>query len=73
VLLPLEHDRQAHKGQHDGLEPRVFGQQDGDVAHKRDVAHHTTHDIGLAVQKALASGVEFGVVCRVVVAFGQEL
>jgi hypothetical protein len=73
TLLPLEHNGQAHKRQHYSLEPRVFGQQDGNVTHKRNVTDNTTHDVCLAGQEILASGVEFGVVCCVVVAFCEEL
>jgi hypothetical protein len=73
LLLSLEDHRQAHEGQHDSLEPRVFSQQNSNITHKRNVAHHTTHDIFFAVQEILASSVEFGIVCCVVVAFCEEL
>jgi hypothetical protein len=73
LLLPLENNSQAHKRQHHSLEPRVLGQQNSNVTHKRNVTDHTTHDVCLAGQEVLASGVEFGVVCCVVVAFCEEL
>lgn len=72
-LLPLHNHRQGHETQHDGLEPRVLAQQDGDVADKRHVADDGADDVGLAVQKRLADGVEFRVVGGVVVALCQEL
>ena len=73
MLLPLEDHRQAHERQHYSLEPRVLGQQNSNITHEGNVADHTTHNIGLAVQEVLATRVEFSIVCCVVVAFGQEL
>lgn len=72
-LFSLEHDGQSHKRQHDRLEPGVLGQQNGnvtDVGHETD---HAAHDVVFAVEKGLAAGIEFRVVCAVVVAFCQEL
>lgn len=71
--FPLEDDRQAHERQHHSLEPRVLGQQDGNVAHERNVADYAANNICLAVQEVLTSGVELGVVCCIVVTLGQEL
>lgn len=73
LLLPLENNRQAHERQHHSLEPRIFGQQNSNVTHKGNVTDHTSYDICLAVQEVLASSVEFGIVCCVVVAFCEEL
>ena len=51
----------------------MLAQHDRHVANARDVAAHTPNDVRFSVQVALSFGVEFGVVCHIVVAFRQEL
>lgn len=73
VLFSLQHNCECHKPEHCCLQPGIFAQEDRHVAHKRHVAQHTANDVLLAVEEALAAGVELGVICCVVVALGQEL
>lgn len=70
--FPLQHHHQAHDAQHDSLEPRVFAQHDSHIANKWDIGDDAADDV-LALDVVLAPGVEFRVVCGVVVAFRQEL
>lgn len=72
-LLPLQNNRKRHEPKHGGLEPGVFAQENGNVAHERHVSQHAPNNILLAVEEALAARVKLGVVCGVVVALGQEL
>jgi len=72
LLFPLQHHHQTHHAQHSLLEPRVLTQQNGNVAHKRYESNHAPNHVFFAVEEGLARGVEFGVVCEVVVAFCEE-
>ena len=73
VLLPLQNNRESHEPEHGRLQPGVFAQEDGHVSHKRHVSQHTSNNILLAVEEALAARVKLCVVCGVVVALCQEL
>lgn len=73
VLLSLQNNRERHEPEHSCLQPGVFAQENGHVAHKRHVAQHTAYNILLAVEEALAARVKLRVVCGVVVALCQEL
>jgi hypothetical protein len=70
--LPLQHHHQTHYPQHDLLQPWVFAQQDRDVSDKRDETGNAANDIFFAVQERLASRVKLGVICHIVVTFGEE-
>jgi hypothetical protein len=50
----------------------VLAQQNGNVSDKRYEADNASDDVFFAGQEGLAGGVEFGVVCEIVVALGQE-
>jgi hypothetical protein len=73
VLFPLQNNRERHEPEHSCLQPGVFAQENGHVTDKRHIAQHTSNNILLAVEEALATRVKLGVVCGVVVALGQEL
>jgi hypothetical protein len=72
-LLALEHDRQSHYPQHNGLQPRMLAQHDGDISYCRNVASNAANDVFFPIQVALACSVEFCVIRNIVVAFRQEL
>ena len=73
VLLSLQNNRERHESEHGCLQPRVFAQENGHVTHERHVAQHTSNNVLLAVEEALAARVKLRVVCRVVVTLGQKL
>lgn len=73
VSVPLQHNRQAHNGQHRRLQPGVLGEQDRDIADKGHEADHAPYHVLFAVEVPLVRGVEIRVVGGVVVAFGEEL
>jgi hypothetical protein len=73
VLLPLQNHRERHESEHGRLQPGVFAEENGHVAHKRHISQHTSNNILLAVEEALAARVKLCVVCSVVVTLCQEL
>lgn len=50
----------------------MLAQQNGNISDKRYEADNASDDVFFAVQEGLAGGVEFGIVCKVIVALGQE-
>lgn len=71
ALFSLQHGKQTHDTEHNGLEPWVFRKQDGYVSHKRYVSHDATDNV-LALEIVLATGVQLHVVGGVVVTLGEE-
>jgi hypothetical protein len=72
-LFPLQDNHQTHHSQHDLLQPRVFAQENSNIADEGNEADDTSNHILLTVQERLALGVELGVVCKVVVTLGEKL
>lgn len=50
----------------------MLAQQDRDVAHEGNKAHHATYYVLFAVEEGLALCVELGVIRKVVVALGEQ-
>jgi hypothetical protein len=71
--FPLQDDHQTHHSQHDLLQPRVFAQENSNIADKGNKADNTSNHVLLTVQVRLALSVELGVVCKVVVTLGEKL
>jgi integral membrane sensor domain MASE1 len=70
--LSLQHDHQTHYAQHDLLQPWVFAQQNCNVSDEGNETDDASDNIFFTVQEGLPGGVEFGVVCEVVVALCKE-
>ena len=70
--FPLQDNHQTHHSQHDLLQPRVFAQEDSNIADKGNEADYASDHILLAVQEGLALSVELGIVCKVVVTLGEK-
>lgn len=51
----------------------MLAQQDGDVAHERNVANDAPNHLLLPIQVVLAARIELGVISIVVVALGEKI
>jgi hypothetical protein len=65
-LFPLQDNHQTHHSQHDLLQPRVFAQENSNIADEGNEADDTSNHILLTVQERLALG-------KVVVTLGEKL
>lgn len=50
----------------------MLAEQDGDITHKWDIAHHAANNV-VSLKVILSLGIQALVVARIIVAFGQEL